>query len=328
MELKYIHYLQAIAARKSISAAARVLYVSQPTLSQCLKKYEEELGYPIFSRTKQGLIPTREGQIFLDTATRMQSLERSMRNRLEDESQSISGTVVFGLSSNRAPFLLPLVLPEFHRRYPQIQVRIVEGRTRDLEHALEQGTIDLGFLIPPLRSPEISYEVFGQEELLLAVPRAYQLGELAHRKEGGLPWVALKDLADYPFLLYDTHNRLCDFIQELFLRESFSPGKSLTFHSIATISSLASAGMGVTVLPEMFAASHFQLDYYSIGPEGCCRQLSLGYPPHLYRSRPARLFARILAETLAKERESFRKQYMLQFTGLGNPDENRRQAGL
>ena len=116
MDIKNIRYLFAIEELKSISAAAKRLYISQPTLSQFLKKYEDDLGYPIFIRTKQGLKLTREGAVFLDTAREILRLERDMRNRLADQAGAVSGAVIFAVSAQRAPFLMPQVLPEFYRK--------------------------------------------------------------------------------------------------------------------------------------------------------------------------------------------------------------------
>ena len=106
MDIKNIRYLFAIEELKSISAAAKRLYISQPTLSQFLKKYEDDLGYPIFIRTKQGLKLTREGTVFLDTAREILRLERDMRSRLADEAGTVSGSVIFAVSAQRAPLSL------------------------------------------------------------------------------------------------------------------------------------------------------------------------------------------------------------------------------
>lgn len=152
MDVKNIHYLFAIEELGSISAAAKRMYISQPSLSQFLKKYEDDLGYPIFIRTKQGLKLTCEGAMFLDTARSILRLERDMRNRLADASGSMSGSMIFAVSAQRAPFLLPRVLPEFYQKYPGVNVEIVEGRTKDLEDQLKKGTIDLGLIIPDRKS--------------------------------------------------------------------------------------------------------------------------------------------------------------------------------
>lgn len=309
MDIKNINYLFALEELRSISAASKRLYISQPTLSQFLKKYEDDLGYPIFIRTKQGLKITGEGQIFLDTARHILGLERDMRNRLADMCSMPGGTVVFAVSAQRAPFLLPHVLPEFSRLCPNVTVNIVEGRTKDLEYELYKGSIDLGILIPPLAGRTLDCEIFMDEEIVLAVPEGMELAAELHPVPGRLPWVDPRQLADCTFLLYDINNRLYDFSNELFSRCQFRPAKSLTFRNLTLIARLASAGMGITFLPETFTDPSYRLDYYSIGREGCFRPLALGYPISHYRSSGVRQFSQLLKETLLAEQAAFRKRY-------------------
>lgn len=309
IDIKNIHYLFAIEELGSISAAAKRLYLSQPTLSQFLKKYEEDLGYPIFLRTKQGLKLTCEGQLFLDTARTIQSLERDMKNKLSDMSGSMTGSIVFALSAQRAPSLLPLILPDFCRQYPGVSVKIVEGRTKDLEQELKKGTIDLGILIPPLSSTDFSCQIFMEEEILLAIPRDYSFHAPVHYRTGRIPWIDPSQLADAPFLLCDINNRLHDFAEELFQRCQFRPNHTMTFKNLTLIARLASAGMGITFLPEGFTSPEYHLDYYSIGEEGCFRPLALGYPPVHYRSAAVQKFSEMLIETLRRQQQTFRDSY-------------------
>lgn len=310
MDIKNISYLFAIEELKSISAASKRLFISQPSLSQFLKKYEDDLGYPIFIRTKQGLKLTYEGGIFLDTARSMLQLERDMRRRLADQSSQITGTIVFALSVQRAPFLLPHVLPEFNRRYPEVVVKIVEGRTKVLENELQKGNIDLGILVPPLTNQTLACETLMEEEIVLAVPKSMPLNCQAHPVPGRLPWMDLLQLSDYPFLLYDTNNRMCDFINELFDRYQFQPSKALTYRNLTVIARLASAGMGITFLPETYIDPCYELNYYSIGEKGCFRPIALGYPSSRYRSCAVRQFSQLLKESLQAEQTSFRKRYI------------------
>ena len=310
MDLRYIHYITTIARLGSISLAANELFIAQPSLSQRLKRYEDELGHPIFTRTPKGLVLTREGEIFLETARQMERLERSMRQRLEDTSDDyLSGTVVFGLSASRALVLLPLVLPKLKELYPGIKIKVEEGRTKQLVSILKMGNIDLAFMIPPLSDNSVDCQVFTKEEILLAVPKAYGTRSLAHAREGSIPWITLEELSQYPFLLYDDSNRLCDFTRELFLKEGFSPRESQTFKDISVLIGLASAGMGILILPEMFTDRKYNLDYYSIGPKGCFRPLGLAYPPGFYRSRATCCFARLMIDILLEEQKKIRKEY-------------------
>lgn len=309
MDIKNINYLFVIEELESISAASKRLYISQPTLSQFLKKYEDDLGSPIFIRTKQGLKLTGEGRIFLDTARNILQLERDMRNRLSDMTGTLKGSIAFAVSAQRAPFLLPHVLPEFRRRYPQVTVNVVEKRTKDLEYELQKGGIDLGILIAPLAGSSLDWEIFMDEEIVIAVPRGMVLSAQIHRLPGRLPWIDPGELADHTFLLCDINNRLYDFANELFTRCQFRPASSLTFRNLTLIARLASAGMGITFLPETFADPSYQLDYYSIGREGCFRHLALGYPFYHYRSNGVREFSLLLKETMLAEQTAFRERY-------------------
>lgn len=310
MDLKNISYLFTIDELKSISAASKRLFISQPSLSQFLKKYEDDLGYPIFMRTKQGLKLTYEGGIFLDTARSMLQLEQDMRRRLADQSSELTGTIAFALSVQRAPFLLPRVLPEFNRRYPQVVVKIVEGRTKVLENELQKGNIDLGILVPPLACQTLDCETLMEEEIVLAVPKTMPMDSRVHREPGRLPWIDFSQLSDYPFLLYDRNNRMCDFINELFDRCQFQPAKALIYRNLTVIARLASAGMGITFLPETYVDPSYELNYYSIGEKGCFRPIALGYPSSRYRSCAVAQFSRLLKESLLAEQAAFRKRYL------------------
>ena len=97
-----------------------------------------------------------------------------------------------------------------------------------------------------------------------------------------------------------------DFAVELFSRYGFKPANQRTYRNLTLIARLASAGLGITFLPETFADPSYRLDYYSIGETGCFRPLALGYPYARYRSNAVTRFAALLKETLLAEQEAFR----------------------
>lgn len=309
IDMKNIGYLFAIEELGSVSAAARRLFISQPTLSQFLKKYEEELGCPIFIRTSQGLLLTPEGALFLETARSILRLEQDMKNRLSDMSETMTGSVTFAVSAQRAPMLLPTFLPDFCKSYPGIDVKIVEGRTKNLEHELKKGALDLGILIPSPATEIPSMEMVLEEEIVLAVPADLAIHGKIHREPGRLPWIDLCQLADAAFLLCDINNRLYDFANELFRQCHFTPGRTMTFKNLTLIAQLASAGMGVTFLPEGFIRPEYHLKYYSIGPEGCRRTLALGYPTDRYRPGAVEIFSGFVKEALLRQQRDFHETY-------------------
>lgn len=311
MDLKNIHYLFALEEYGNVSAASNKLYISQPTLSQFLKKYEDDLGYTIFIRTKGGLKLTEEGRLFLDTARRMLKLEQDMREQLADTSNTMTGNIAFALSPQRALSVLPHVLPEFIREYPNITISTIDGHTKDLEFQLQKGNISLAFLVPPLNNPSLPCEVFMEEEMFLAVPKFIDLESELHREPNKIPWLHFTPaLEQYLFLLADPSYRVRDFTNDIFRQYGFEPRRTLTFRNINLLARLASGGMGITILPETFIQPDYELNYYSIGPKGCFRPLALGYPPYGYRSNAVRKFAELFTHKLRTRQEEFRTSYM------------------
>lgn len=310
MDIKNIHYLFALEEVGNVSVAASRLYISQPSLSQFLKKYEEYLGYPIFIRTKEGLKVTGEGKTFLNTARQIVQLEQDMRNQLADTSGLMEGTVTFAVSSQRATNVLPLILPQFSEKYPKVVVNVKEGRTKELELELQRGEFNLALLVPPLTSPDIPFEEIIQEEILLAVPRSFPIAERVHRDGEHLPWLNLAELTDEPFLLLDIKNRLCDLTNELFAQHHFRPEHKKIFQNVTLNAKLASRGMGITFLPECFIDPVYDLDYYAIGQEGVYRSLALGYAPYSYRSHAVQAFAEELKQSMIRQQKERRVMIM------------------
>lgn len=308
MDLKNIQYMFKLEELGNVSAASKQLYISQSTLSLFLKKYEEDLGFPIFQRTKTGLKLTYEGSQYLDTARQMLALEKEMRDRLQDDSNTMSGSIIFALSSQRAPFILPHILPDFCRKYPNVDVEIVEGRTKELEFRLQKGDINLGLLIPPIRTKNLEIEEIMQEEILLAVPQSMELQEV-HCRNGKMPWLDLHTLNDATFILHDTNNRLHDFENNLFQQQRFTPYKSLSYRNTDLLAKLASEGMGITFIPDTFVEPSYRLNYYSIGENGCFRPLALAYPALGYQSNAVRKFSEMLKDTLLERQKLLHEQY-------------------
>ena len=127
MELKEIQYMLAIAKYGSILKASEQLYIAQSSLSQFLKNYEQRCGYTFFTRTNHGLIPTKEGELYIETAKNIQQMQRKLSNQLLEVSSLKRGKIIFTLSGHRSPYLLPRLIPEFQHLYPGIQLSIKEA---------------------------------------------------------------------------------------------------------------------------------------------------------------------------------------------------------
>ena len=142
MKLHHFRDVVAIAEQGSLRAAARHLHVAQPTLTRSVAELERELGAPLFDRRKRGMIVTAIGQSFVERA---RAILNEVRRASEEVQQLIdkgTGTVVVGLSIAPHLAMLPDALPPFRKRYPKVQLHIIEGFYPTLEGGLRDGSLD------------------------------------------------------------------------------------------------------------------------------------------------------------------------------------------
>jgi LysR family transcriptional regulator of abg operon len=140
-----------VADKGSLRAAARALGMSQPALTHSIGELERELGATLFERRARGMTPTPVGQLFLRRATIISTEARRAHEEVEQYLGSHRGEVVVCLSIVAHFTLLPMALPLFQARYPEVRLRIVEGSFPAVEARLRDGTMD--FYIGPSPDP-------------------------------------------------------------------------------------------------------------------------------------------------------------------------------
>ena len=123
MDSKQLQYILKVAECQNITRAAEQLYVSQPALSSFISKVEEELGAKIFNRSTTPLTLTQAGECYVKTAKKILALQENLKEEVENINCCREGVIRIGLSDMRATSLLPFVLPEFQRLYPNIRIQ-------------------------------------------------------------------------------------------------------------------------------------------------------------------------------------------------------------
>jgi LysR family transcriptional regulator, hydrogen peroxide-inducible genes activator len=265
MELHQLRYFCAIADSGSFSRAARLAHVSQPSLSQQIRKLEDELGARLFDRLGRSVRLTELGRTFLPRArTVLRELEAA-RGDVAEQIDSVGGSVALGVIPTVAPYLLPPHLAAFSRKFPQAQLTIVEEITPVLLERLRAATIDLAILALPVRGHE--FEVFPilTERLFAALPKSHRLTR--HKS------ISLKDLRGEPFLLLrDGHcfreNAIaaCD-------RARLHPKIVFESGQFSSLLSMVGAGMGVSLVPEMAIDKKSHCAYVPIADDRAVRTI-------------------------------------------------------
>ena len=139
-------YAYRVYEEKSFSAAAKSLFISQPSLSATVAHLEQELGFKIFDRSTSPLTLTAEGKIYIEALEEIRESEERMHRRINQLSNLSWGSLAVGGSSFIAYHLFPKICGEFYRRYPNIQVHVDMGNVgsaSNLYDKLEQQSLEL-----------------------------------------------------------------------------------------------------------------------------------------------------------------------------------------
>ena len=165
MNLKQAQYVKTIAECGSITAAAKKLFVSQPSLSQMLRQLEQETGLPIFDRSTSPMRLTYAGEKYLYAAERILAANAELDSQLREIRHEHAGRLRLGISVTRAMQVMPLVMPIFQQQYPNVSLQMTESGSANLEEMLRGGSIDLAFAALESTSPSLAYELLEQETI-------------------------------------------------------------------------------------------------------------------------------------------------------------------
>lgn len=295
MDFRDLHYLLAIAQERSISKAARGLFMSQSSLSQALRGMEEELGSPLFTRTAAGVRPTPAGELMIQRAHGILDVYRHTQQMIQDMAMLDVGRVIFGTSTFRGSYLLPNVLSEFSKTYPDIEVEIQEANSMRLEELLVAGRLDLALIALPPYKLKDEVEFLLRDEIMLVVDKGHPLNSEYRQRvldDGRVrQYVELEDTMAYDYILSDYDTILGSMSRAAFARRGLVPRVHNANLTAPLAAAMARAGLGIAFTYRSCREDTDQVRYFSIGAEGVFLDLGLAYPLGNYRSRAARALA-------------------------------------
>lgn len=266
MDSKQIQYILKVAECQNITRAAEQLYVSQPALSHFISKAEEELGAKIFNRGTTPLTLTQAGEHYVKTARMMMALQENLRREIDDLNNCRDGEVRLGLSDMRATSLLPFVLPEFKRLYPNVRIKTVESSSRTVEENVRNGAVDLGIIPLFDYGEDLCAKVLYDEELVLVSSE-----ELPSERGLVRPWVAIEEVTGRDFVLLSGGNRIRKAVDAIFLEHGVRPRSVIGSRNNMTVYMIATTGIALAIVPETVVRMMNPMRLpriYSIGKSG------------------------------------------------------------
>ena len=244
MELRHLRYFVTLAEELHFGRAAEKLHISQPPLSMQIRALEKELAVTLLNRTQRHVSLTQAGAALLGEARHILARVEQAVLTTKRVGRGEIGELAIGFISVADYNVLPLVLREFRRRFPQVNLTLRESTTDAQIRDLLAGRIDVGFVLPPLNESSLESLPILREPLIAALPEKHPLA----RKRGKL---ALETLKDAPFILFPRPYApgLYDDVVSCCKAAGFSPRVEQEAIQMQTIVSLVSAELGVALIP-------------------------------------------------------------------------------
>lgn len=291
---KHMKYVEAVYRERGFSKAASKLHVSQPALSETIRKVEAELGAPIFDRRQRPISLTPFGVEYIHAINKIYDIERELSDYITSSQALERGEITIGGSNLGLSYRIPKILAAFKRAYPNIIIHIVELNTIRSIQQLSSGEVDLIITSKLLDSYKHVQQVCYQERLILVIPKEFPINQKLrgcrrltqqelHHIPDDIPRrekVSLAELSATPFILLRNTNFLRECTDLLFRECNCQPQVVLEVDQSAISYNFAGLGIGATILSsELIEPSpkNDALFFYVIDSEFTTRQTYVAY---------------------------------------------------
>lgn len=271
MNTRHAQLVLAVVREGSFTAAAKSLFITQPTLSHQIRQIEEQLGSPIFVRSKTAIELTPAGHVYVQAARRILQIETQMNEALGALSGTSEGILRLGLPAQRADELLPQVLADFYALYPNVRIEALTAQQQELERMLLGGELHMALLSGEADNPQLEYQLIASDEVVLL---ASKKTELAQRIPSGST-ISLRECAEERFVLPADNLHFSRAYDELLSQVSVTPNivcrtdDSQCAKRICASCSLVMLCPFITLLsdtPAMQQLAHYRLSDTSFTP--------------------------------------------------------------
>jgi LysR family hydrogen peroxide-inducible transcriptional activator len=267
MEVHQLRYFRAVAHEGSFTRAAQRQHVAQPSLSQQVRKLEDELGARLFDRLGRAVRLTIFGETFLPRAEAILREMDDAKHEIEEMSGAERGRLVIGSIPTIAPYFLPHCLASFGARFPQIRVNVVEELTSEILDGLQHGIIDLGLVALPVPAGPYSSHELLREPFYLVVPESHRL---ASKKSA-----YLKQLENEPFLLLKEGHCFRQNTLTACARAKLQPNVMFESGQFSTLLAMVASGAGVSIVPKMAVEPRLGCRFIPLADAGAYRRVGI-----------------------------------------------------
>ena len=178
MNIEHIRYVQAIASMQSLTKAASILYISQPTLSKALNSLEAELGVTLFDRSQSPITLTPAGRVFLENGSKILTHMDALLSDMAFIASGHTRSITFGTTIELGDVWLPRILPRLRESCPDTHIEVIQETNDALIELLQQGKVDLVYFNSCTKHPGLDYEILGNDAIELICGKSHPLTQL------------------------------------------------------------------------------------------------------------------------------------------------------
>ncbi|MDO5147699.1 MAG: selenium metabolism-associated LysR family transcriptional regulator [Eubacteriales bacterium] len=284
MEFKQLEAFVSVVEWNSFSAAAKQMYLTQPTISSHIRSLEAELNTTLLNRTTKHIEVTKEGQFLYEEAKKLLRL----RNHIYDTfSQNPVSTIRLGASTVPSLYILPNALAAFRQKYPMYRFDLWQSDSMGVISAIKERSLDLGFVGTKTDEPDYTFVPIAKDELVIATPADdYYRGILKDKSP-------MKRLLEEPIILRDntsgTRKEATRFLENMDIHPS-DLNVTAQMNDQEMIKNYIKKGLGISIMSGFSVAEEEQdgsLLVYHLGKLSSWRNLYIVYdktkklPPHL-----------------------------------------------
>jgi DNA-binding transcriptional LysR family regulator len=243
-----------VARLLSFTKAAESLHMTQPAVTFQVRQLEEYFNTRLFDRTHNRISLTEAGKRVYEYSDRIFDLYAEMENAVRDMTGEISGVLIIGASTTIAEYMLPSLLGDFKKKYPDINVHLRVSNSDGIVSMVENNDIDLGVVEAPVLNKNLMVEKCRDDRLVAIVHPQHPL---AGRKQ-----VKLQELLDEAYISREEGSGTREVIQDYVNSLGMGPGDiqvSMELGSPEAIKGAVEAGMGISIAPEVTIHKELQL---------------------------------------------------------------------
>jgi DNA-binding transcriptional LysR family regulator len=233
-----------VAKLKSFSKAGQKVFRSQSAVSAQIRQLEQAYKAKLLDRSAKSVELTPSGEVLFEFAERLLRLRDESMQVVADRGNLVQGPVAFGANEATCLYLLPDIFGEFQRRYPLVNISIYRNFSHKILQRLEEGSLDLGIVTLPVKSPNLKMHIINRDRLRFMVSTKNPLSQKSH--------LTLEEVASAPLIFPKT-----GYTRQV-LDKLFRPYRSrlrvpMELPSIGMIKTFVAADVGLSIISESFA---------------------------------------------------------------------------